>query len=400
MEHLPVSGRSTLGALIADERRRRGLSRAELAGLLRRADRALRTHEKTVRRWEAGDVPQPVALRALAAVLGRSVQELGELVIGRSAIEPAALTAYPAGEPADAAYVDAIHATMGHLVALELQHGGDDVAPLAARYFEAVRRRVAAGAWTPGVERDLVAAAGELAEVAGWLAHDADRQDAARRLNVEALHLSRLAGDRSVELLTMSNAAFIALFERQPGEALMIARAALADERLTGRQRVIFRLREARALAQLGDAAAAARAAQGAESAFYDGATSGDPEWSWWVDESEVVGHVAWAHIEAGRPELAVPILERAVDAVGPGHVNHRLFRLSRFLGALVEAEAWADTEEAIDRVLPYVAEVRSGRAVRLLGQSAEHLDRAPGPLREAGHHLRAVLASAGYAPA
>src|SRR5262249_38274511 len=68
--------RSPLGELVAAERRRRGLSRAELAVLVRRADRTLLTHEKTIRRWEAGAEPQPPALRALAVVLGRQVEEL------------------------------------------------------------------------------------------------------------------------------------------------------------------------------------------------------------------------------------------------------------------------------------------------------------------------------------
>jgi transcriptional regulator with XRE-family HTH domain len=76
MERDSVGRRSLLGELIAHERRRRSLSREELAALVRRADRAWRTHEKTIRRWETGGEPQPAALRALAVALGRPVEEL------------------------------------------------------------------------------------------------------------------------------------------------------------------------------------------------------------------------------------------------------------------------------------------------------------------------------------
>jgi hypothetical protein len=326
-----------------------------------------------------GHVPRPPALRALAA----------------TPLEPLSAA------PADHDHVDAIHATIRHLVGLEVQHGGDDVAPLAVRLFHSVRGRLAAGGHPPHLERDLTAAAGELAEVAAWLLHDADHQAAARQLNVEALRLSRLAGDRSIELLTIANAAFISLFLRQPGEALTLARAALADDRLTNRQRVIFRLREARALAQLGAGSDALRAAVEAASAFEDGATREDPAWSWWVDSSEVTGHVAWTHIEAGEPARAAPILQRSVEASPPGHANNHVFRLARFLGATVDAGAWSDAEEVAGRMLPAVAQVRSGRAVRLLRGSIARIAAgdAPARLRDAGRTLASALAAAGYEP-
>jgi hypothetical protein len=304
--------------------------------------------------------------------------------------------------PADHDYVDAVHAAIRHLVGLEVQHGGDGVAPLALRLFHSVRGRLAAGGHPPHLERDLTAAAGELAEVAAWLLHDADRQEAARRLNTEALRLSRLAGDRSIELLTMANMAFVSLFLGRPGEALTLARAALADDRLTNRQRVIFRLREARSLAQLGARSDALRAAAEAAAAFEDGATRDDPAWSWWIDSSEVTGHVAWTCVEAGEPGMAAPILQRSVEASPPGHANNHVFRLARFLGATVDAGAWSDAEEVAGRVLPAVAQVRSGRAVRLLRRSLGRIEAgdAPARLRDAGRTLASALAAAGYEPA
>jgi len=253
-----------LGELIAYERQRRGLTRVELAALVRRADHALGTDESQIKRWEKGQQPQPAALRVLAVVLERPVEELTALTMQAPSAVLDALELPPA-QPADQNYVDSIRATIQRLLGLSSQHGGDEVAPLAARSLHAVRRRLAFGGYSLALTTELQAAAGELAEVAGWLMHDADHQEEARRLNVEALYLLRLAGDRNIELLTLSNMSFIALFQQQPGEALMLARAALDGGHLTNRQQVMFELRRARALAQLGAKSEAIQAAQAAQ---------------------------------------------------------------------------------------------------------------------------------------
>jgi transcriptional regulator with XRE-family HTH domain len=283
--------------------------------------------------------PRQSELEAIAEVLGTSVEALtsGTVRTLRPVQVPDSQPLLvgldlPTGQPADYGYVEAIHDTIRHLVALEVRHGGDDVAPLAQRAFESARRRPAAGGHNRSLDRDLTAAVGELAEVAAWLLHDADDQEGARRLNIEALLLSRLSGDRSIELLT-------------------------------------------------------------------DGTTREDPEWAWWVDSSEVTGHLAWAYVEAGEPAKAAPILQRSVEACPPAHANNHLFRLARFLGATVDARAWPDAEEVVGRLLPFAAEVRLGRAVRLLRGAIGRIDDggAPARLAEAGRRLEATI-SAGQA--
>src|SRR5690606_40540007 len=99
----------------------------------------------------------------------------------------------------------------------------------------------------PRVERDLYAATGELGEVAGWLLYDAGRHGLVRRVNHEALHLSRLAGDRSMELLTLQSMSMHAGHLGRPLDALRIAPMVLETNRLSPRLQALFRTREARA---------------------------------------------------------------------------------------------------------------------------------------------------------
>jgi transcriptional regulator with XRE-family HTH domain len=408
--HVPITSDSSatypLGVLIAQERQKRSLSRPELAALVRKRLKVNGTNASAIQRWELrGDIPVPATMRALADVFEMPVERLSEAANAQKQerenpceLIPATLD-MPSAEPATYEFLGSMRRAMSTIVSLEVQFGGDDVAPLALRTFRKVRDRIAVGGHPASLERDLLAAAGEMAEIAGWLLHDADQQEAARQVSIEALTLSHLAGDRSIELLTMSNLAFFALFQKRPGDALMLARRALSDARLTHRQRVIFQLREARSLAQLGARTEAIRGAERAQSAFLDGGTSTDKEWEWWVDPSEVVGHAAWTHIEAGEPARAAALLQDAVEACPREHVNSRFFRMARFLDATIASSAWSDVGEVIRRLTPYASEVRSGRTVRLLKESARRIEQSspPSAVREGSRHLVSILTANGY---
>jgi transcriptional regulator with XRE-family HTH domain len=75
----------SLGELIAQERKRRSLSRRKLAEMVRQAARAAGekncgTNERTVLRWESAEtIPRSDALHWLAAALGQHVERLTSL---------------------------------------------------------------------------------------------------------------------------------------------------------------------------------------------------------------------------------------------------------------------------------------------------------------------------------
>jgi transcriptional regulator with XRE-family HTH domain len=412
-EHVSEGSRSTpLGALIRRERERRGWSRKKLAALVvaaaRRDGEVIATIDRAVARWETRGVePLGPALRALAVVLEQRIEDLTALTRGAGqqptdddldGIGDVDGLWLPPGQPADHEYVQAIHDTIGRLVALEVQHGGDEVAPLARRYLQSVRRRLDAGGHPAALDSDLTAAAGELAEVAGWLAHDAGQQTLARHLNVEALYLTRLAGDSGMERFILANASLMALFTRRPGEARRIAKAMLCADDLTGRERVIFTTRLGRALAQLGDRAEALRAMDEAQATFWDGASGRDPQWTWWVDPAEVRAHVALAHGDLGDSARAADLLQRSVEDCPPRRQSARFIYMAQQLRASVDAGAWSDAETVIEQAVPYIGEVRSGRTLGVLHGGVERIAEAGAPQRlvEAGRHLGEVLTAAG----
>jgi transcriptional regulator with XRE-family HTH domain len=380
-----------LGALIQSERQRRGLSRRDFAGLVRRADRTLTTTEDSVKQWELyGRTPQATTLRAIATALDRPVQDLTALTLETPPPAPAwEVFVDPAGEPEFAEY---IRNTVRELVGLEVRHGGNEPGPLASRCLEEVRRRLGRG----GAGREVVSAAAELAEVAGWLLHDADRQDAARRLHHEALHLARLAGDHDMELFTLGLLAFVEIWAGRPGVALMIARSALAGPALSSRQVAMFTIREARALAALGDGTGSFRSLERARSALQDGLRSEEPGWAWWLDEAELAHHVGRCHAALGDHVTALAHLQRANELCPPSRVSGRWNYLGNTLETATAAGAWDIAETTLAELLPGAGVIGSGRTENVLRRTLLALSRAPvGPtLHEAAQQLeRALLA-------
>ena len=71
----------------------------------------------------------------------------------------------------DAEYLQSIRSHIREIVALDNRFGGADLVKLSTRFFRTLHQQLGAGTYDPRLERDLQSAAGELAEVVGWLAY-------------------------------------------------------------------------------------------------------------------------------------------------------------------------------------------------------------------------------------
>ncbi len=311
------------------------------------------------------------------------------------ATTPAA--SFPVTSYADTAYLEAAQQHIWQIVALDNRFGGTDLASLAVRFFRSVHQQLGSGAYEPSIERDLQATAGELAEVAGWLLYDADRQDDVRRMNQEALYFSRLAGDRSMELLTLQNASMHAGFLGRPHEALQLANSVLESrDRLSPRVKTLFLMRQARAVAQAGDEQAL-RLFDQVRSHYADGMRDSDPKWAWWIDERELAWHEGMALADLGYPREAVGKFEQSVWATAPHQVRGRYLHLGYLLGAQVKVGAWSDAEATMCQIGAMVGDVASTRTVVLLGRILPELrdEQVPGSTRDTAEQLALLLRQA-----
>lgn len=305
----------------------------------------------------------------------------------------------------DGAYVESLHGRIHELIDLDIQFGGDQSSGVALQLFQSVHRKLGTSQSDPAIERDLYAAAGELGEVAGWLLYDAGKHDLVRRINHEALHLSQLAGDHSMELLILQNMSMHAGYLGRPTEALRIARMVLESNTLSPRLEALFRTREARALALGGDDTAAERTFGQARSLYLDGVRAEDPAWAWWINDRELAWHAAMIQSDSADWRSAADTFHASIEVTPGREVRRRYNHLASLLDAQIRVGAWRDVDRTIERVMPYVDEVGSTRtATTLLGalDQLSALDqlgtsRITPAVREGATQLRGLLTDAGY---
>lgn len=282
---------------------------------------------------------------------------------------PAAFEVGPSDQPVTSDYVDELRAGIAHLVQLDGRHGGAELVPMAARMFQDASVWLAAGKFSPALEADFTATVAELGEVAGWLAFDAMRHGEARRLNSQALHLARLAGDTSMELFVLGNMALLAQETGRSREALRIVELM---ERFSPspRVRVMTTLRRARAAAALGDERAV-ELMHRAKAEVDSSLRTTDPEWAWWVDLRELTVHEAGVLRAIGRPELAVDRYAAALEGIPADYRWASYLGAANLVSALVEVRSWSEAERAATQVASLASEVRSARASKLLRDAA-----------------------------
>jgi transcriptional regulator with XRE-family HTH domain len=283
------------------------------------------------------------------------------------------------GSPLGSDDLHRLRDAISQFVALDNAYGGNDLHRIALRAFHNAGRKLACGAYTATVETDLQATVGELGGIAAWLLYDADRQDDSRRVMTEAMTVTRLAGDRAVELLEWAHVAMQSVHLRRGREALRIAEHVLDNDRLSPRVGGLFQLRRARALATLGDQARSLAALGQARALISEGTTGRDPAWAWWIDENELTWHAAMLHSDLGQYRRAVDLFHTTVHEY-PATGRRQYNNLAHLLDVLTTVGAWSDAEPVVREVLPMVDEVGSTRTEQLLRRAADRIRRARVP--------------------
>ncbi len=241
------------------------------------------------------------------------------------------------------------------------------------------------------------AALAELLQVAAWTLFDAEHHAQARLLHRQALALSRRHTDRtsveSVELLILSVMSMQEEHLGRPDEALRISSSVLARTDLPPCVRAIFHVREARAHARLHQRSPALRSLRQAEELLQDGPSTRDPQWAWWFDRAELLGHHGLTLAALGDLEDAAAFLHEAA-LPGPGPAYRVLFA-TELARVLAQAGAWQETEASLFGLADSIPSIGSARATGSLAIALRHLERGrhvPRRLRDTAWHITALL--------
>lgn len=367
--------RAEFGAFLAGLRRRAGLSQRDLAARLCAVSGVTTLTRHEVSRWERGERIPDAWLPAHAEVFGMALRDLERAVVrARGEAHPDGY-----GQHDQDNYVqDAV----GWLLAHDEHHGGDHVADAAVQAWQAERARIT------GDDKQHLARAAEIGEVAGWLLHDAARFREARATLAEAHTLARLAGDAPLEWFILDLIAMVDVHIGCPGEALAITDEMLDGRRVPGRVALMARVRRARCLAQAGDRPRALDALERAAGGLQDSIHADDPTFTWWVDRAEVELHHGETLLSLGDAKAALPHLQHSSASTGGG--GRREFgNVLAELTALVQLGAWREAEVPLLRLDPILRDVTSSRTRRRLRTTLRAIDQdAPRWLVDTAHDV------------
>ncbi|MCB5170280.1 transcriptional regulator [Streptomyces bambusae] len=425
-----------LDALLAEA----GMSHAGLAAHVNQAGRsrglALRYEHTAVHRWLKGQRPRgqvpDLICEVLARRLGRSLglDDIGLGVPGRPAesrgcplggyvdratalwraddqgrarlLTARAVTGTPAvipvweweNPPEDAdvsragpvrvgpEHIEVLRAARLHYELMYRRAGGLATRARIVRFLDGEAAPLLRGSYPDALGRRLHRAAGSLVAVAGICAYDSDAHGLAQQYFHQALRLAKASGDRGLGAYVIALIVNQSLHLREFRQAVAFAETALraAGPGATPALAADLYAMQAKAFAQLGDAAAALGCIRQAEAAAERIRPGSEPEETGYVQPGLVNVQVAEALLGLGDLSAAH---EQAVLAVGtPAHDRGRVHRLA----VLCEIQ------------------LRSGEADRAVAAAAEMADRARGMesrrLRDRLRTVRAQLLAGGCAGA
>jgi transcriptional regulator with XRE-family HTH domain len=265
---------------------------------------------------------------------------------------------------------DYVQRSVGYFLEHDNRHGGDHVASAAQQVWKSEQAKL-----KTYEDKSRIAGVAEIAEVAGWLLFDANRQKEAREAFIESHLLAKLAGDDSMQWFALDMLAMQDVQEGNAGEALRISEELLTRPRVPARVALLARVRHGRALAVAGDKGRALETMKRAQGALQDSIGPRDPEWAWWVDEMEVVGHQGEVMLSLGEPKAAIPHLQKANSLVRPVSRGSLYYSVAE-LTALVKVGAWREAEGTLERIVPILEAVTSSRSRARLRQALRVIDR------------------------
>lgn len=319
--------------------------------------------------------PSPVQLPPTTGVDGEE-EDVNRRQFGQLAAIAAAV---PAWNPSRIGMEDVkrLNEFTSELRALDQVVGGANLLPNAVDALAQAQGLLHGSVFGDQAGRAWMSAVGELAVETGWLAHDADQTDVARRCYADALSLASAAGDDDLTIHAALNSALQTISLARRGEAspsyaqMLIQRAGdLVRRRPPGRIHALIAARQAAAHGVAGDRQGVARAMSTAwremdSAAEYEPTEDCEP-WLRFVTHSEVRGHEARAHTATGNHGQALALYE--VAAAEPASARNAANAAAWFAAALARAGDASGAIEAAQPVLKTLEKsVASPRTLRVL---------------------------------
>lgn len=235
----------------------------------------------------------------------------------------------------------------------------------ALRELNAAVRLYRESAHTEDAGRSLLVQVGELAQITGWIASDARRNEQAEQAYRLGISAARAAGDLALAGNLAGSLAYHLSNTGQEAEGSASARAAYeeAGPGVHPAARALSLDRIAWAHARKGEARPAMRALAEAHDALTAESADETPGWAYWVSDDELHVMDARVHTELHRPLCAVPLLKNVLSRYTTAHARELALYLSWLAVALADASEPEEAASVASRVLDLSAGITSERA-------------------------------------
>lgn len=219
----------------------------------------------------------------------------------------------------------------------------------------------------PSIRTRLFSVVAEQAQLAGWAAFDAGMHGEAKQHYRDSLDAAKQASDAALLGNAMAFLAYQEVSVASPNVELAEASFAAAEKEATPRVRALLLERKAWTHAVAKDRRATERSLNEARIALQANPGQQEPDWVFWVDETEIDIMTGRCWAELGHPSKAIPTLETALTRFDSTHARDKALYTTWLAHALIDNKeierATAATLESID-LAKGVASVRPNNRI------------------------------------
>ncbi len=242
--------------------------------------------------------------------------------------------------------------------------GGGDSYQLVRRELNVTARLLKGAAYTETLGRRLLKAIGELSQVAGWIAVDANEHVAATGHYATGIQAAHAASDPVLAANMVSLLSYMYANTGNPHEAVLLAHTAATG---TPRNapvitRTLLAERVAWAHARAGERRQAERALGEADQTFNAHRPEDAPSWMYWLDRDEIDVMAGRCYTELGQPHRAEPLLRQVLGRYDQRRAREVTLYVSWLAQGYVQAGELDEAAGQASRALLVAAGVNSAR--------------------------------------
>lgn len=245
--------------------------------------------------------------------------------------------------------------------------GGGDMYDLVRRELRAMLVMMAEASYAEPFGRALLATAGELSQLAGWVASDAGLHDAAQRYYLGGMSAAHAGQDEPLAANLLSSLSYQVANIGDPRVAVLLATTAYqgAGTTATATTRALLLERVAWANARLGDTQTTVRALADVDDVFTSSQPATDSAFTYWLTRQEIDVMAGRCLTELGQPDTPVTLLSNAIEQYDDTHQRELALYLSWLAQAHINGGNVDEAAAVATRSLRLAANVTSVRSAR-----------------------------------